>query len=55
VIAMLLTPFGSPFDISVVVGVLLSTAAVALSHRRRPPAQDDTPERAEAMHTEEDS
>lgn len=55
-IAMLLTPFGTPFDLSVIVGVLLSVAAVLLSHRRRPAAQGDTPARAaEAVRTEEDS
>jgi hypothetical protein len=56
VIAMLLTPFGTPFDISVIVGVLLSVVAVVLSHRRRPAAQDDTPARADgAVRTKEDS
>lgn len=55
-IAMLLTPFGTPFDISVMVGVLLSTVAVVLSHRRRPAAQDDTPSRAaEVVRTKEGS
>ena len=55
-IAMLLTPFGTPFDISVIVGVLLSTAAVVLSHHRRPAAQDDTPARAaDAVRTKEGS
>ena len=56
-ITLLLTPFGTPFDLSVIVGVLLSIAAVLLSHRRRPATpQDNTHEpAAKVVRTKEDS
>lgn len=55
-ITMLLTPFGTPFDLSVVVGVVLSTAAVLLS-RLRPLAapHEETHPAAETVRTEENS
>jgi hypothetical protein len=35
VITQLLTPFGTPFDLSVLVGALLTIAAVVLASRHR--------------------
>jgi hypothetical protein len=53
---MLLTPFGTPFDLSVIVGVVLSTVAVLLSRRgaqRAPHA--DTQSATETVRSEEES
>lgn len=53
---MLLTPFGTPFDLSVVVGVVLSTAAVLLSRRRQQAAPHKAAHAAaETVRTEENS
>jgi hypothetical protein len=53
---MLLTPFGTPFDVSVVVGVVLSVAAVLLS-RRRPPStpHEERQPVADTVRNEEES
>jgi hypothetical protein len=53
---MLLTPFGIPFDLSVVVGVVLSTAAVLLSRREaRSAPHADTRWTTETVGSEEES
>ncbi len=53
---MLLTPFGTPFDLSVVVGVVLSTAAVLLSRRRAQSAPHaDTQWATDTVGSEEES